>query len=102
MGDKVKINENVCVCCREAHNEIKKLKVGVNYISLCPSCLNDYKKILSDAINEASDVSFKKGVDEGFEKGIEVGRFYQKHNITDEIPDELADEFNKIFGEFID
>ena len=104
MGNKVKINENVCVCCREEHEikKIKKLKVGDNYLSLCPNCLNDYKKILSDAINEASNTGFKKGVDESFKKGIEIGKFYQKHNITDNIPKELEKEFNELFGKFVD
>lgn len=42
---------------------------------------------------------YRAGLDDGMRVGIAMGRFYEKHHITDKIPTELADEFNAIMDE---
>ena len=41
--------------------------------------------------------TFQNGVSKGMHIGIAIGRFYEKHNITDSIPYELAEEYNNMF-----
>ena len=41
---------------------------------------------------------YNKGFDDGMQLGKAIGRFYEKHNITDKIPEELQDEYNEICG----
>lgn len=39
----------------------------------------------------------QEGFAEGVYVGVALGRFYEKHNITDHIPYELAEEYNNTF-----
>ena len=47
-----------------------------------------------------TDDELLKAHHDGFEKGIQLGlalgRFYEKHGITDKIPPELAEEVNTV------
>ena len=54
--------------------------------------MDDNKNKGKDCIKANQDRFF-----EGMYIGIAFGRFYEKHNITDSIPYELADEYNTIF-----
>jgi len=58
-------------------------------------------KVLSDDIDgnfdELIERAFRNGISKGMHIGIAIGRFYEKHNITDKIPYELADEYNNMF-----
>lgn len=42
---------------------------------------------------------YRAGLDDGMRVGIGIGRFYEKHHITDTIPTELTDEFNAMLDE---
>lgn len=46
---------------------------------------------------EQKEICYKQGLHNGMNLGIAIGRFYEKHNITDRIPPELADEFNAMY-----
>lgn len=54
-------------------------------------------KVLDGNFDELLEKAFQNGVSKGMHIGIAIGRFYEKHNITDEIPYELADEYNNMF-----
>lgn len=46
---------------------------------------------------EQNEICYKQGLHYGMNLGIAMGRFYEKHKITDRIPPELADEFNAMY-----
>lgn len=46
---------------------------------------------------EQNEICYKQGLHYGMNLGIAIGRFYEKHKITDRIPPELADEFNAMY-----
>lgn len=41
---------------------------------------------------------YEDGYAEGMYVGIAVGRFYERHNIQQGIPNELCDEYNKVYA----
>ena len=66
-----------------------------------------YEAILPDGVADLNDLScdeyqkltfrvYQDGVAHGMHVGMALGRFYEKHGITDNIPDEYADECNQI------
>ena len=40
--------------------------------------------------------AYRDGMDHGTHLGLALGRFYEKHGITDKIPLELAEEVNTL------
>jgi len=43
------------------------------------------------------DRAYHDGFSHGMHVGLAMGRFYEKHGITDKVPPELADELNEVY-----
>ena len=55
------------------------------------------KPFVEENQEEQNEICYKQGLHYGMNLGIAMGRFYEKHKITDRIPPELADEFNAMY-----
>lgn len=69
--------------------------------------MQGYEAILPDGVADLNDLScdeyqkltlriYQDGVAHGMHVGMALGRFYEKHGITDTIPAEYADECYQI------